>query len=71
MLDLAGDTAVFLLYMHARIASINTKVMARSREDGSAALAVSELTRSAELSLAHDKEVAAFSWRTGARFRVC
>ena len=56
MLDLAGNTAVFLLYMHARIASINTKAMARTRDNGSATLGIDELKRSATLALAHDKE---------------
>jgi len=56
MLDLAGNTAVFLLYMHARIASIQTKAMARARPDGARAPDMAELVRSATLTLAHDKE---------------
>ncbi|KAK9845941.1 hypothetical protein WJX81_006549 [Elliptochloris bilobata] len=58
MLDLAGNTAVFLLYMHARIASIDSKAVARKREDGRATLGIDELKRSATLMLAHDKEAA-------------
>ena len=57
MLDLAGNTAVFLLYMHARIASIDSKAVARTRENGCATLGIEELKRTATLVLAHDKEV--------------
>ena len=56
MLDLAGNTAVFLLYMHARIASIDSKAVARTRDNGSATLSIEELKRSATLALTHDKE---------------
>lgn len=60
MLDLAGNTAVFLLYMHARIASIDSKAMARTRDNGRATLSIEELKRSATLALPHDKEARAY-----------
>ena len=61
MLDLAGNTAVFLLYMHARIASIDSKAMVRTRDNGRATLSTEELKRSATLALTHDKEARVLS----------